>query len=103
MNLTGLQAEVLAAFLSRGVPVRLILDEDGMDAYAADGEGLFLDSNADPGIGGYRDGPWRILPLDNGDLLLGNGGRKARLAPQGPLAETLDRGWAFPPPARVYP
>jgi len=62
--------KVLAAFLSRGVPVKMVLDEDGMDAYAADGEGLFLDFSAVPSIGGYKDGPWRILRLDNGDLLL---------------------------------
>ena len=34
MNLTGLQAKVLAAFLSRGVPVKMVLDEDGMDVIA---------------------------------------------------------------------
>ena len=70
MNLTRLQTEVLAAFLSRGVPVRMVLDEDGMDVLAADGEGLFLDSKGNPGIGGYKDGPWRLTRLGNGDFLL---------------------------------
>jgi hypothetical protein len=83
MNLTGLQAKVLAAFLARGVPVRMVLDEDGLDAYAADGEGLFLDSNAVPGIGGYKDGPWRILRLDNGDLLLVTEGEAPDWLPRG--------------------
>jgi hypothetical protein len=68
--IAGLQAEVLAAFLSRGVPVRVVLDEDGLDVYAADGEGLFLDFNGNPGIGGYKDGPWRLTSLGNGDFLL---------------------------------
>jgi hypothetical protein len=70
VNLTGLQAEVLAAFLSRGVPVRFVLGQDGMDVIAADGEGLFLDSKGNPGIGGYKDGPWRLTRLGNGDFLL---------------------------------
>ena len=83
MNLTGLQAKVLAAFLSRGVPVKLVLDEDGMDVIAADGEGLFLDSNAVPGIGGYKDGPWRILRLDKGDLLLVTEGEAPNWLPRG--------------------
>lgn len=83
MNLTRLQAEVLAAFLSRGVPVRLILDEDGMDAYAADGEGLFLDSDADPGVGGYKDGPWRLTSLGNGDFLLVAEGEMPDWLPRG--------------------
>ena len=68
--ITGLQAEALAAFLSRGVPVRVVLDQDGMDVLAADGEGLFLDSKGDPGIGGYKDGPWRLTRLGNGEFLL---------------------------------
>ncbi len=68
--ITGLQAEVLAAFLARGVPVRVVLDEDGLDVYAADGEGLFLDFNGNPGIGGYKDGPWRLARLGSGDFLL---------------------------------
>jgi hypothetical protein len=76
VNLTGLQAEVLAAFLSRGVPVRFVLDQDGMDVIAADGEGLFLDFNGDPGIGGYKDGPWRLTRLGNGDFLLVTEGEK---------------------------
>jgi hypothetical protein len=83
MNLTGLQAEVLAAFLARGVPVKMVLDEDGMDAYAADGEGLFLDSNAEPGIGGYRDGPWRLTSLGNGDFLLVAEGEAPDWLPRG--------------------
>jgi len=83
MNLTGLQAKVLAAFLSRGVPVRMVLDEDGLDVIAADGEGLFLDFSAVPGIGGYKDGPWRILPLDNGDLLLVTEGEAPDWLPRG--------------------
>jgi hypothetical protein len=70
VNLTGLQAKVLAAFLSRGVPVRMVLDKDGLDVIAVDGEALFLDSNAEPGIGGYKNGPWRILRLENGNFLL---------------------------------
>jgi len=70
VNLTGLQAEVLAAFLSRGVPVRFVLDQDGLDVLAADGEGLFLDSKGDPGIGGYKDGPWRLTRLEDGEFLL---------------------------------
>jgi hypothetical protein len=68
MNLTGLQAKVLAAFLARGVPVRFVLDEDGMDALAADGEGLFLDSGGK--IGGYKNGPWKLAHVGNGDFLL---------------------------------
>ncbi len=83
MNLTGLQAKVLAAFLSRGVSVKMVLDKDGMDVIAADGEGLFLDSNADPGIGGYKDGPWRILRLDNGDFLLVMEGEAPDWLPRG--------------------
>jgi hypothetical protein len=83
VNLTGLQAKVLAAFLSRNVPVQIVLDEDGLDVIAADGEGLFLDSNADPGVGGYKDGPWRILPLDNGDLLLVTEGEAPDWLPRG--------------------
>ena len=74
--ISGLQAEVLAAFLSRGVPVRVVLDEDGLDAYAADGEGLFLDFSAVPGIGGYKDGPWRLARLGDGDFLLVTEGEK---------------------------
>jgi hypothetical protein len=74
--ITGLQAEVLAAFLSRGVPVRVVLDEDGLDVIAADGEGLFLDFRAVPGIGGYKDGPWRLTRLANGDFLLVTEGEK---------------------------
>jgi hypothetical protein len=74
--IAGLQAEVLAAFLSRGVPVRFVLDQDGMDVIAADGEGLFLDFNGDPGIGGYKDGPWRLTRLGNGDFLLVTEGEK---------------------------
>ena len=69
-RLTRLQEKVLAAFLSRGVPVRVVLDEDGLDVYAADGEGLFLDFSAVPGIGGYKDGPWRLTRLGNGEFLL---------------------------------
>ena len=68
MNLTGLQAKVLAAFLARGLPVRVVLDEDGMDVIAADGEGLFLDSNAK--LGGYKNGPWRLAHVGNGNFLL---------------------------------
>jgi hypothetical protein len=79
MNLTRLQAEVLAAFLSRGVPVRLILDEDGMDAYAADGEGLFLDSGGK--IGGYKNGPWRLAHVGNGNFLLVTEGEKPKWLP----------------------
>jgi hypothetical protein len=75
--------KVLAAFLSRGVPVQIGLDEDGLDAYAADGEGLFLAFSADPGVGGYKDGPWRILPLDNGDLLLVTEGEAPDWLPRG--------------------
>jgi hypothetical protein len=74
--ITGLQAEVLGAFLARGVPVRVVLDEDGLDVYAADGEGLFLDFNGNPGIGGYKDGPWRLTRLRNGDFLLVTEGEK---------------------------
>jgi hypothetical protein len=83
MNLTGLQAKVLAAFLSRGVPVRMVSDEDGMDVIAADGEGLFFNFNGNPGIGGYKEGPWRILPLDNGDLLLVTEGETPDWLPRG--------------------
>jgi hypothetical protein len=83
MNLTRLQAKVLEAFLSRGVPVKMVLDGDGMDVIAADGEGLFLDFNAVPGIGGYKDGPWRILPLDNGDFLLVTEGETPNWLPRG--------------------
>jgi hypothetical protein len=75
VNLTGLQAKVLAAFLSRGVPVRFVFDQDGMDVLAADGEGLFLDSKGN-GIGGYKDGPWRLTRLGNGDFLLVTEGEK---------------------------
>jgi hypothetical protein len=75
MNLTGLQAKVLAAFLSRGVPVsRFVLDDDGMDVIAADGEGLFLDSNGK--IGGYKNGPWRLAHVGNGNFLLMTEGEK---------------------------
>jgi hypothetical protein len=74
VNLTGPQAKVLAAFLSRGVPVRFVLDQDGMDVIAADGERLFLDSNGK--IGGYKDGPWRLTRLANGDFLLVTEGEK---------------------------
>jgi hypothetical protein len=73
VNLTGLQAKVLAAFLARGMPVRLILDQDGMDVLAADGEGLFLDPN---GIGGYKNGPWRLVHVGNGNFLLVTEGEK---------------------------
>jgi hypothetical protein len=68
VNLTGLQAKVLAAFLSRGVPVRFVVDQDGMDVLAADGEGLFLESNGK--IGGYKNGPWRLAHVGNGNFLL---------------------------------
>ncbi len=84
MNIiTGLQAEVLAAFLSRGVPVRVVLDEDGMDVIAADGEGLFLDFSAVPGIGSYKDGPWRLTSLGNGDFLLVTEGETPDWLPRG--------------------
>jgi hypothetical protein len=84
VNLSGLQAKVLAAFLSRGVPVsRFVLDDDGMDVIAADGEGLFLDSNATPGIGGYKDGPWRLTRLGNGDFLLVAEGETPDWLPRG--------------------
>jgi hypothetical protein len=83
MNLTGLQAKVLAAFLSRGAPVKMVLDEDGMDAYAADGEGLFLDFSAEPGIGGYKDGPWRLTRLGDGDFLLVAEGEAPDWLPRG--------------------
>jgi hypothetical protein len=76
VNLTGLQAKVLAAFLARGVPVRFVFDQDGMDVLAADGEGLFLDSKGNPGIGGYKDGPWRLTRLKNADFLLVTEGEK---------------------------
>ena len=82
-RLTKLQAEVLAAFLSRGVPVRVVLDEEGLDVYAADGEGLFLDFNADPGIGGYKGGPWRLTSLGNGDFLLVAEGEAPDWLPRG--------------------
>ncbi len=82
-RLTRLQEKVLEAFLSRGVPVKMVSDEDGMDVIAADGEGLFLDFNAVPGIGGYKDGPWRILRLDNGDLLLVTEGEAPDWLPRG--------------------
>jgi len=83
MNLTRLQAKVLAAFLSRGVPVRMVLDEDGLDVIAADGEGLFLDSKGNPGIGGYKDGPWRLTRLGNGDFLLVAEGEAPDWLPRG--------------------
>jgi hypothetical protein len=76
VNLTGLQAKVLAAFLARGVPVRFVLDQDGMDVLAADGEGLFLDSKGNPGIGGYKDGPWGLTRLGSGGFLLVTEGEK---------------------------
>jgi len=82
-KLTKLQAKVLAAFLSRGVPVRVVSDEDGMDIYATDGQGLFLDFNADPGIGGYKNGPWRLTRLGNGDFLLVAEGEKPDWLPRG--------------------
>jgi hypothetical protein len=82
-RLTRLQEKVLEAFLSRGVPVKMVSDEDGMDAYAADGEGLFLDFNAEPGIGGYRDGPWRLTSLGNGDFLLVAEGEAPDWLPRG--------------------
>jgi hypothetical protein len=81
--ITGLQAKVLAAFLSRGVPVRMVLDEDGLDVIAADGEGLFLDSKGNPGIGGYKDGPWRLTRLGNGDFLLVAEGEAPDWLPRG--------------------
>jgi hypothetical protein len=74
MNLTGLQAKVLAAFLSRGVPVRVVLNEDGMDVIAADGEGPFLDSNGK--IGGYKNGPWWLAHVGKGNFLLVTEGEK---------------------------
>ena len=82
-RLTRLQAKVLEAFLSRGVPVKMVSDEDGMDVIAADGEGLFLDFGADPGIGGYRDGPWRLARLGNEDFLLVAEGEKPDWLPRG--------------------
>jgi hypothetical protein len=82
-RLTRLQAKVLEAFLSRGVPVKMVLDEDGMDAYAADGEGLFLDFSAVPGVGGYKDGPWRLTRLGNGDFLLVAEGETPDWLPRG--------------------
>jgi len=82
-RLTRLQEKVLAVFLSRGVPVRVVSDEDGLDAYAADGEGLFLDFNDNPGIGGYKDGPWRLTRLDNGGFLLVTEGEKPDWLPRG--------------------
>jgi hypothetical protein len=45
-----------------------------MDVLAADGEGLFLDSNAK--IGGYKNGPWRLAHVGNGDFLLVTEGEK---------------------------
>jgi hypothetical protein len=33
-------------------------------------QGLFLDFNGNPGIGGYKDGPWRLTRLGNGEFLL---------------------------------
>jgi hypothetical protein len=82
-RLTRLQAKALEAFLSRGVPVKMVSDEDGMDVIAADGEGLFLDFNADPGIGGYKDGPWRLASLGNGDFLLVAEGEAPDWLPRG--------------------
>jgi hypothetical protein len=82
-RLTRLQEKVLEAFLSRGVPVKMVSDKDGMDVIAADGEGLFLDSNADPGIGGYKDGPWRLTSLGNGDFLLVAEGETPDWLPRG--------------------
>jgi hypothetical protein len=82
-RLTRLQAKVLEAFLSRGVPVRVVSDEDGMDVIAADGEGLFLDSKGNPGIGGYKDGPWRLTSLGNGDFLLVAEGETPDWLPRG--------------------
>jgi hypothetical protein len=82
-RLTRLQEKVLEAFLSRGVPVKMVSDEDGMDVIAADGEGLFLDFNADPGIGGYKDGPWRLTRLGNGDFLLVAEGEAPDWLPRG--------------------
>jgi hypothetical protein len=79
MNLTGLQAKVLAAFLSRGVPVRFVVDEDGMDVIATDGEGLFLDSGGK--IGGYKNGPWKLAHVGNGDFLLVTEGEKPNWLP----------------------
>jgi hypothetical protein len=82
-RLTRLQAKVLEAFLARGVPVRVVSDEDGMDVIAADGEGLFLDSKGNPGIGGYKDGPWRLTSLGNGDFLLVAEGEAPDWLPRG--------------------
>jgi hypothetical protein len=82
-RLTRLQEKVLAAFLARGVPVKVVSDEDGMDVIAADGEGLFLDFNATPGIGGYKDGPWRLTRLGNGDFLLVAEGETPDWLPRG--------------------
>jgi hypothetical protein len=82
-RLTRLQEKVLEAFLSRGVPVKMVSDEDGMDVIAADGEELFLDFNAEPGIGGYRDGPWRLTSLGNGDFLLVAEGETPDWLPRG--------------------
>jgi hypothetical protein len=82
-RLTRLQAKVLEAFLSRGVPVKMVSDEDGMDVIAADGEGLFLDFSAVPGIGGYKDGPWRLTRLGNGDFLLVAEGEAPDWLPRG--------------------
>jgi hypothetical protein len=82
-RLTRLQEKVLEAFLSRGVPVKMVSDEDGMDVIAADGEGLFLDFNAEPGIGGYRDGPWPLTSLGNGDFLLVAEGEAPDWLPRG--------------------
>ena len=82
-RLTRLQEKVLEAFLSRGVPVKMVSDEDGMDVIAADGEGLFLDFNAVPGIGGYKDGPWRLTSLGNGDFLLVAEGETPDWLPRG--------------------
>jgi hypothetical protein len=82
-GLTRLQEKVLEAFLSRGVPVKTVSDEDGMDVIAADGEGLFLDFNAEPGIGGYRDGPWRLTSLGNGNFLLVAEGEAPDWLPRG--------------------
>jgi hypothetical protein len=82
-RLTRLQEKVLEAFLSRGVPVKMVSDEDGMDVIAADGEGLFLDFSAEPGIGGYKDGPWRLTSLGNGDFLLVAEGETPDWLPRG--------------------
>jgi hypothetical protein len=80
-RLTRLQEKVLEAFLARGVPVKMVSDEDGMDVIAADGDGLFLDSNGK--IGGYKDGPWRLTSLGNGDFLLVAEGEMPDWLPRG--------------------